>query len=85
MLFTNIKVKAFFGLPLAKHRIIIWVIPFYINILINIWVRVCTITNKVFWTWTSGVVGMFFSYRHVEIIGSRRRHVCQHNWSFKFE
>ena len=34
---------------------------------------------------TSAVVGMFFPYRHVEIIGSRRRHACQHNSSFKVE
>ena len=34
---------------------------------------------------TSAVVGMFFPYRHVEIIGSRRRHACRHNSSFKLE
>ena len=33
----------------------------------------------------SAVVGMFFPYRHVEIIGSRRRHACRHNSSFKVE
>ena len=33
----------------------------------------------------SAVVGMFFPYRHVEIIGSRRRHACRHNLSFKVE
>ena len=27
----------------------------------------------------------FFPYRHVEIIGSRRRHACRHNSSFKVE
>ena len=34
---------------------------------------------------TSAVVGMFFPYRHVGIIWSRRRHACQHNSSFKIE
>ena len=34
---------------------------------------------------SSAVVGMFFPYRHVEIIGSRRRHACRHNSSFKVE
>ena len=38
-----------------------------------------------FRTFPSAVVGMFFPYRHVEIIGSRRRHACQHNSSFKVE
>ena len=33
----------------------------------------------------NAVVGMFFPYRHVEIIGSRRRHTCRHNSSFKVE
>ena len=37
------------------------------------------------WVKTSAVVGMFFPYRHVKIIGSRRRHACQHNSSFKVE
>ena len=32
---------------------------------------------------SSAVVGMFFPYRHVEIIGSRRRHACRHNSSFE--
>ena len=34
---------------------------------------------------TSAVVGMFFPYRHVGIIWSRRRHACRHNSSFKIE
>ena len=34
---------------------------------------------------TSAVVGMFFPYRHVEIIGSQRRHACWHNSSFKVD
>ena len=34
---------------------------------------------------TSAVVGMFFPYRHVGIILSRRRHGCRHNLSFKIE
>ena len=33
----------------------------------------------------SAVVGMFFPYRHVGIIWSRRRHACRHNSSFKIE
>ena len=33
----------------------------------------------------SAVVGMFFPYRHVEIIGSRRRHACRHNARFKVQ
>ena len=33
----------------------------------------------------SAVVGMFFPYRHVAIIWSRRRHACRHNSSFKIE
>ena len=31
--------------------------------------------------WSAG----FFPYRHVKIIGSRRRHACRHNSSFKVE
>ena len=34
---------------------------------------------------TSAVVGMFFPYRHVGIICSRRRHACRHNSSFKIK
>ena len=34
---------------------------------------------------SSAVVGMFFPYRHVGIIWSRRRHACRHNSSFKIE
>ena len=34
---------------------------------------------------TSAVVGMFFPYRHVGIIWSRRRHACRHNSCFKIK
>ena len=34
---------------------------------------------------TSAVVGLFFPYRHVGIIWSRRRYGCRHNLSFKIE
>ena len=38
---------------------------------------------KLKWNLTSAMVGKFFPYRHVEIIGSPRRHACRHNSSFK--
>ena len=41
--------------------------------------------NSVYCICTSAVVGMFFPYRHVKIIGSRCRHACRHNSSFKLE
>ena len=34
---------------------------------------------------TSAVVGMFFPYRHVNIICSQRRHACRHSSCFKVE
>ena len=84
-----------------QARLVVWELPYLYNAAILSFGRFeITKVGLFFWlkfvickgqqiktiiVYTSAVVGMFFPYRHVKIIGSWRRHSCRHNSSFKVE